>query len=247
MKVIVLNTTGDVDRMAAEAILGQIVSKPDSVIGLSTGRTTLEVHRCLVNRCRVSAPVLSEVTFFGIDEVVNVPRDYSGACYTMLKTQVIDPLDIDGRNFLMLPTISDDFSRDCDRFMEEISRRGGMDFIFLGLGENAHLGFNQPGSSFESGCRVSDMSPELEERIRRETGTPDDVRLGGVTIGIADILAAGKLVLAAKGRSKAEAVRAMVEGPATEEVPASALQLHPDTTIILDKEAASLLKPESCQ
>ena len=238
MKVIVLNTTGDVDRMAAEAILGQIVSKPDSVIGLSTGRTTLEVHRCLVNRCRVSAPVLSEVTFFGIDEVVNVPRDYSGACYTMLKTQVIDPLDIDDRNFLMLPTISDDFSRDCDRFMEEISRRGGMDFIFLGLGENAHLGFNQPGTPFESTTWLSRMDETLDARIRRESGSAPDADLGGFTIGIKNIMMSRRVILAANGANKRAIVKKALYGPVTTDVPASVLQLHPFAETILDPDAA---------
>ncbi|MCR5758737.1 MAG: glucosamine-6-phosphate deaminase [Bacteroidales bacterium] len=241
MKIQVLNTPEEVDRRSAEAILRQIESRPCSVVGLSTGRTTCGVHKALVELCREKRPDLSKVTFFGIDEIAGVPREYSGACYTMLKTQVIDPLGIKDDNFLMLPTYSADFPADCARFTEELSRRGGIDFILLGLGENAHLGFNQPGTPFDSGCRVAEMTPELEQRVRRETATPDETRLGGVTLGLADIFSAGKLVLAAKGCDKAPAVKAMAEVKPSEKIPASVLQLHSDVTILIDREAASLL------
>jgi glucosamine-6-phosphate deaminase len=144
----------------------------------------------------------------------------------------------------MLPVESDDFDRDCRAFVAELERRGGVEFLFLGLGENGHLGLNQPGSPFGAGARLSVMYPELEERIRRETGTPADKPLGGVTLGLADIMHARKIVLAAKGLSKAAIVRKMIEGPVTEDVPASVLQLHPDCTVLLDGDAASRL--ESC-
>ena len=93
--------------------------------------------------------ISSAVTFFGLDEVTNVPRDYAGACYTMLKTEIIDALGIKDENFLMLPTVSDDFGRDCIAFQEEIAKRGGIDLLILGLGENGHLGFNQPQAPFD--------------------------------------------------------------------------------------------------
>ncbi len=246
MKIRVLNTPAEVDALSAETLLAQIESKPCSVVGLSTGRTTAGIHEALVALCRERRPDLSKVTFFGIDEIVGVAREYDGACYTMLKKQVIDPLGIAEENFLMLPTCSPDFPRDCAAFMKELSRRGGIDFILLGLGENAHLGFNQPGSAFDSQCRVSEMYPELERRVRRETSTPDDVKLGGVTIGLADILSARKLVLSAKGRSKALPLKALAEDEPSTSVPASILRLHPDSTILADCEAALLLNFRSC-
>lgn len=91
----------------------------------------------------------SAVTFFGLDEVTNVPRDYAGACYTMLKTEIIDALGIKDENFLMLPTVSDDFGRDCIAFQEEIAKRAVSTWLILGLGENGHLGFNQPQAPFD--------------------------------------------------------------------------------------------------
>lgn len=241
MKIILTQTPENLDKQAAWMLADAVSSRHDAVIGLSTGRTTGSIHATFVRLARESGLDCSETTFFGLDEVAGVPREYAGACYTMLKNELVGPLGIPEDHFLMLPVESDDFERDCAAFTGELERRGGVDLLFLGLGENGHLGFNQPGSPFGAGARLSVMYPELEERIRRETGTPDDKPLGGVTLGLKDIMHARRLVLAAKGLSKAAIVQKMIEGPVTEDVPASVLQLHPDCTVLLDREAASCL------
>jgi len=105
--------------------------------------------------------------------------------------------------------------------------------LILGLGENGHLGFNQPGSPLGGETWVTQMNTELEERIRRETNTPPEKELGGATLGIRNIMQARKIVLVAKGANKADIVRKMLEGPVTPEVPASVLQLHPNCEFLL--------------
>ncbi|MBQ3907892.1 MAG: 6-phosphogluconolactonase, partial [Bacteroidaceae bacterium] len=136
------------DRAAAERIVNQILQKPDSVIGLSTGRTTGNMHRRVAAMWERERFDVSRTTFFGLDEVVGVPREYSGACYTMLRTELVEALGIPAERFLMLPTASDDFPAACRRFTETLASRGGIDLLMLGLGENGHLGFNQPGTPF---------------------------------------------------------------------------------------------------
>lgn len=241
MKITVTKQEKEFDCTAAWRIIGQILHKPESVIGLSTGRTTGNLHR-LVGEIYTNYPFkVDAVTFFGLDEVTNVPREYAGACYTMLKTELMDTLGIQEEHFLMLPTISDDFEKACRDFQQEIANRGGIDLLILGLGENGHLGFNQPESPFGGETWVTRMNVELEERIRRETGTPADKALGGATLGIKNMMQARRIVLVAKGKNKAAIVKQMLQGPVTTEVPASILQLHPDVTIVLDEDAASLL------
>ena len=240
-KITIAKTETEFDEKASWYIIGQICGKPNSVIGLSTGRTTGNMHRLVVKQYKQQPFNVSRITFFGLDEVMNVPREYAGACYTMLKTEIIDGLGIDDRHFLMLPTKSDNWERDCQRFRQELQRRGGIDLLILGLGENGHLGFNQPGTPFESEAWTSRMNPELEQRIRHETQTPADVSLGGVTLGIKDIMHARKIVLVAKGKNKAEMVKQMLLGPITTDIPASVLQLHPNCDILLDADAASLI------
>ena len=241
MDIRVFSTAEELDRAAAQVLLKPVQDKPDAVIGLSTGRTTGSIHRAFCELVKSCNADLSQVTFFGVDEVSGVSREYAGACYKMLKTQVIEPLGLREDQFLMLPTHADAFPVACRAFTEELRRRGGIELLFLGLGENGHLGFNQPGTPFGSTAWHSVMYPELEERIRRETGTPADKHLGGVTLGLKDIMQYRNTVVAAKGCSKSAIVKKMIKGPVTEDVPASVLQLHPSCLVLLDREAASEL------
>ncbi len=239
MKITITKNEQEFDSVAAWRIIGEILSKPDSVIGLSTGRTTGNLHR-KVGEIYTRYPFnVARTTFFGLDEVTNVPREYAGACYTMLKTELIEALGVKEENFLMLPTVSDDFAKACRDFQREIARRGGIDLLILGLGENGHLGFNQPQTPFEREAWVTRMDAKLEERIRRETHSSPEVELGGATLGIKDIMQARKIVLVAKGSNKTEIVKKMIEGPVTTDIPASVLQLHPACEYLLDSEAAA--------
>lgn len=238
MHITICKNESQFDSTAAWRIIGQVLTKPDSVIGLSTGRTTKNMHMLVGNLWQQMPFNIAKVTFFGVDEVVNVPRNYKGACYQMLHDELIDLLGLNDNQLLMLPTQSDDFKKACSQFKDLLEERGGIDLLMLGLGENGHLGFNQPGTPFESEIRVTAMNAELEERIRHETQTPADVWLGGVTLGVKDIMHAHRIVLVAKGKNKAAIVKQMLQGPVTTEVPASILQLHPNCEFLLDEEAA---------
>ncbi len=239
MKITVASTESDFDAAAASRIVGQICARPHAVIGLSTGRTTGNIHRLVWQMRRLVNFDTSRLTFFGLDEVTGVDPEYAGACRRMLLTEIIEPLGLRPDQFLILPTRSDDFDTACRDFTAELQRRGGIDLLMLGLGENGHLGFNQPGTPFGSRAWKTVMDPALETRIRRETATPADVELGGVTLGIADIMRARRIVLVAKGDNKCAIVRRMLEGPVSEDVPASILQLHPDCEFLLDSKAAA--------
>lgn len=241
MKIRIEKTESEFDLAAAWCITAQMLTNPECVIGLSTGRTTGNMHR-LAARIHSEFPFdVSRVTIAGLDEVTGVPCGFPGSCREMLRTEIAEELGIGESNFLMLPVSSDDYARDCGTFTEEIKRRGGLSLLMLGVGENGHLGFNQPGSPFDSVCRLSSMHPELESRLREEADLPGDRPMGGVTLGIADIMKAEHIVLVAKGENKAAIVKRLLEGPVTEDVPASVLQLHPDCEVLLDAAAASLL------
>lgn len=241
MKITIAKNETEFDRIAAWKIISEILNNPKAVIGLSTGKTTKNIH---INISRIYGQFpfdVAQVTFFGVDEVTNVPRNYPGACYAMLKTELIDILGIKDEHFIMPPSISDDFDRECRVFQKALEERGGIDLQMLGLGLNGHLGFNQPGTPFESETWVSEMDEVLEGRIRKENNTPPDKELGGITLGIKNLMHARKIILVAKGKDKAEIVKKMLQGPVTTYIPASVLQLHPNCEFILDVESASLL------
>jgi glucosamine-6-phosphate deaminase len=241
LQITIAADEAEFDRIAAWRIIGELLNNRQAVIGLSTGQTTRNMYAIVSDIYKRYPFDVSSATLFGIDEVTNVPRAYAGACYTMLREQLVDALGVRPENFIMPPTLSDDFGRECRLFEEELEKRGGIDLLVAGLGANGHLGFNQPGAPFESGVWLSRMDGALEARIRRETGTPAGVELGGLTLGVKNMMHARRILLAAKGSGKAAIVRDMLQGPVDAGVPASVLQLHPNCQFLLDAEAASQL------
>ena len=240
-KITIARDEEEFDRIAAWRIIGEILNNPKAVIGLATGQTTKNMHSIVSQIYGLYPFDVSGITLFGLDEVTNVPREYDGACYTMLKKQIVDALGIKDENFIMPPTISDDFGKEAKKFQNELEKRGGVDLQILGLGTNGHLGFNQPGTPFESEAWLSKMDEVLEARIRRETNSPADKELGGITLGIKNIMHSRKIVLAAKGEQKADIVKKMLLEPVTTNVLASVLQLHPNCEFLLDTAAAKYI------
>jgi glucosamine-6-phosphate deaminase len=238
MNITIVKSEAEFDACAAWRIIGEILANPKAVVGLSTGKTTKNIHAVISDIYRQYPFDVSRITHFGVDEVINVPRQYKGACYTMLKTQLINHLGLADGQFLMPPTVSDNPEKECALFQQDIEARGGVDLQILGLGENGHVGFNQPGTPFESETWISKMDEALEARIRKETETPPEIKLGGLTLGLRTIMRSRKILIVAKGKAKAGIVRQLLFGPITTAVPASVLQLHPHCECLLDAEAA---------
>jgi glucosamine-6-phosphate deaminase len=241
MKITIAKDEQEFDTTAAWRIIAQMLEKPTAVIGLSTGQTTINMHAIVSHIFRQYPFDVSNITLINVDELTNLPREYAGSCYTMILNQIAGPLGIPDENFIMPPTMSDDFEREALLFEKRIAERGGVDLQMLGLGANGHIGINQPGTPFETETWVSPMDPDFEARVRRETQVPEGTVLGGLTRGIKNIMHTRKLILVAKGAHKADMVAKAIQGPVTTAIPASAVQLHPNCEILLDAAAASKL------
>ena len=239
MKITIAKNEHEFDVTAAWRIIAQMLEKSTAVIGLSTGQTTLNMHAIVSDIFKQYPFDVSKITLFNVDELTNLPREYAGSCYTMILNQLAGPLGIPEENFIMPPTMSDDFEREARLFEEQLAARGGADLQMLGLGSNGHIGINQPGTPFESETWVSPMDPDFEARVRRETQVPADVILGGLTRGIKNIMHTRKLILIVKGEHKADILAHAILGPVTTDIPASVVQLHPNCEILLDAAAAS--------
>jgi len=239
MKITVMCDEHTFDVAAAWRIIAQILNKPDAVIGLSTGQTTGGMHH-IVSELHEKYPFdVSRVTLFNVDELTNLDRSYPGSCYSMIYAQMVKPLGIPQENFIMPPTRSDDFARECCLFEERLAQRGGADLQMLGIGLNGHIGINQPGTPLESTTWVSPMDPVFEARVRREINVPENYELGGLTRGIKNIMQTRRVILVAKGANKAEIIEQALFGPVSSDLPASVVQLHPNCEILLDAAAAS--------
>ncbi len=241
MNITITQSEAEFDTLAAWRVIAAILNKPKVVIGLSTGQTTAHMHRIISEIYSRHPFDTSGVTLFGVDEITRVSREYAGSCYSMLRNQLVDALQLSEAQFLMPSPFSDDFEKECRAYEDELEKRGGIDLQVLGLGTNGHLGFNQPGTPFGSRTWISKMDPALESRVRRETNSSPDKEMGGFTLGITNIMQARKILLVCKGPHKAEIVRKMLLDPVTEDIPASVLQLHPDCEFLLDTAAAKYI------
>jgi glucosamine-6-phosphate deaminase len=241
MKITITKDEHEFDITAAWRIIAQMLEKPNAVIGLSTGQTTINMH-AVVSAIHKQYPFdVSRITLFNVDELTNLPREYAGSCYTMILNQLAGPLGIPDKNFIMPPTMSNDFAAEARLFEQRLAERGGADLQMLGIGSNGHIGINQPGTPFESETWVSPMDPDFEARVRRETQVPPETVLGGLTRGIKNIMYTRKLILVAKGAHKADIIEQAILGPVTTDIPASVVQLHPNCEILLDAAAGKKL------
>ena len=227
----------------AQRIADVIRQKPTAKIGFSTGRTTHGVHRALAKLVQEQGIDASGITVFGVDEITNMPRSCKASCWYLLLHEVVEPLGVSMEHYLMPDGNTKDPQKEAERFTALVNADGGPDFIFLGLGENGHIAFNQPGTPWNQSAVVSWMDDGLNERLRRENKELDpEVQMGGISLGIRDIMHSPHLVVGANGANKTAIVERMINGPVTTELPASILQLHPDTELILDPEAAKKLE-----
>src|ERR1700759_2866274 len=224
MKITICKDEQEFNITAAWRIIAQMLEKPNAVIGLSTGQTTIDMHRIVSDIHKQYPFNVSRITLFNVDELTNLSRDYAGSCYTMILNQIAGPIGIPDENFIMPPTLSDDFEAEALLFEKRLAERGGADLQMLGIGGNGHIGINQPGTPFESETWVSPMDPDFEARVRKDLNDYDS-DLGGLTRGIKNIMQTRKIVLIAKGSHKADIIEQAILGPVTTAIPASVMQL----------------------
>lgn len=238
MEVIVLPAGHDAGAAAAGIISRRVAEKPTAVLGLATGASVEGVYAGLVPAERDRALDFSRVTAFNLDEYVDLSPSHPGSCHAFMERHFLSRVNIERRNVHFPPTEGDDLARLCEQFERDIRAAGGIDLQLLGIGRDGHLGFNEPTSSLASRTRIKTLTGPTREANQSAFGG-GEVPLHVVTMGIGTILDARHCLLVAYGAAKADAVARMVEGPLSAMVPASALQLHPHATIIVDEAAAA--------
>jgi glucosamine-6-phosphate deaminase len=241
VKVLILETPE-----AAAARVGEIVAAALSggrarVLGLATGETMRPVYARLVAMHRDGRADFSGVTTFNLDEYVGIAPDHPASFNAFMRDALFDHVNLDPRRCHLPRGDAPDPEAEARRYEEAIAQAGGIDLQLLGIGRNGHLAFNEPTSSLASRTRIKTLTQAT--RIANAAAfAPDPVPRQAITMGIATILAARACLLLATGASKAAAVARMVEGPLGADCPATALQMHPAATVVLDREAASQLE-----
>jgi glucosamine-6-phosphate deaminase len=224
---------------AAILIAGQVIDKPASVLGLATGSTPLPIYRELIALARRGALSFKKVTTFNLDEYVGLGPDHPCSYRRFMWENLFSHVDIPAENIHIPDGLAADPERECLLYDAAIAASGRLDLQLLGLGANGHIGFNEPAAHFTTHSYCVALSQQTLRDNRRffEDGAPMPTH--ALTMGIASIMQAKRIVLVATGEGKAEAVRGMVEGPVDPMLPASILQMHRHATILLDEAAAS--------
>ncbi len=214
--------------------------KPDAVLGLATGSTPLGLYARLAALYRAGELSFRRATSFNLDEYVGLPATHSQSYRYFMEHNLFSHVDLPAER-THVPSGLDVSDAALAGYDAAIEAAGGIDLQLLGLGGNGHIGFNEPGTPFGLGTHVVELTARTRQDNARFFASLDEVPTHAATMGVKTVMHARAILLLAFGSAKAEAVRAALTGPVTEEVPASVLQLHPDVTVFCDEEAAKLL------
>lgn len=214
--------------------------KPDAVLGLATGSTPLGLYARLAALYRAGELSFRRATSFNLDEYVGLPATHDQSYRYFMEHNLFSHVDLPAER-THVPSGLDVSDAALAGYDAAIEAAGGIDLQLLGLGGNGHIGFNEPGTPFGLGTHVVELTARTRQDNARFFASLDEVPTHAATMGVKTVMHARAILLLAFGSAKAEAVRAALIGPVTEEVPASVLQLHPDVTVICDEEAAKLL------
>ena len=234
--------TENYDKMSekvASLLAAQIISKPDSVLGLATGSTPEGTYDCLVDWYDRGLLDFSEVKTVNLDEYKGLaPEDHNSYRYFM-DQHLFDRVNIDKNNTHVPDGLADDPQKLCDDYEKLIDGLGGMDVQLLGMGHNGHIGFNEPGGEFPMACHCVSLAPRTVEANKKYFESEDVMPKQAYSMGIGTIMKAKKIFLVVSGEEKAETLGKVLHGPVTPEIPASILKFHPDVTLIADAAALS--------
>ena len=228
-------------REAGEHILSVIAQKPAPVIGLATGSSPVPVYQGWGALAKERGLSMGHVECFALDEYCGLPINHPESYHSVIDRDAVQVIGLDS-SLVHVPQGNGDVDENAVAYEEAISRAGGVDLQILGLGRNGHLGFNEPGSAVTSRTRKIDLMPETISDNSRFFDHVSDVPTSAITQGIGTILDARELIIVVTGAIKAPAVAAALEGPVTEDLPASLIREHQRVTWYIDEAAASLLQ-----
>ncbi len=242
MKIYLSEDYQSMSRKVANIFSAQIIMKPDCVLGLATGSTPVGTYKQLIEWYNKGDLSFEDVKTINLDEYVGLAPEHDQSYRYFMQSNLFDHVNIKPENTNVPTGISDDHEQDCKNYDALIASLGGIDMQFLGIGQNGHIGFNEPDGAFELGTHIAELNQStIEANARFFENDLSKVPTHAMTLGIKNIMQAKKIVLVASGAEKADAILKAFTGPVTPQLPASILQMHADVTLVGDKAALSKL------
>ena len=241
MRIICAKDYKEMSEMAADVIGAQVLLKPDAILGLATGSTPVGTYEELVRRYEAGRLDFSKIKTVNLDEYRGLTRDNDQSYYYFMHSHLFDHININKNNTKVPDGMEPDAIKAGQDYENIIKNYGGIDLQLLGLGNNGHIGFNEPCDEFIDKTHVVDLTESTIEANKRFFASADDVPKQAYTMGIGSIMRAKRVLMIVSGKGKADIVKEAFFGPITPKVPASILQLHSDFILIGDAEALSCL------
>ena len=231
MKIICVKDYDELSKVAAKIITEQISVKPDSVLGLATGSTPIGTYDKLIQTYKNDEVNFAAVKTFNLDEYIGLARDNPQSYYDFMMEHLFYRVNIDRENIHVPNGTAPDIDAECERYENAIKDAGGIDLQLLGIGQNGHIGFNEPDTVFYNKTRQAELAESTIESNKRFFADEKDIPKSAITMGIGTIMAARKIILIA-GADKSKIINELKKEVVTPHLPASILHYHPDATII---------------
>ena len=233
IRIIKAETPEAVGKLAADIVTDVLKRNPCATLGLATGSSPVEMYRELIRRYEVGEISFRGVSTVNLDEYVGLAPDHDQSYAYFMRDNLFDHVDIDKNNTNLPSGVAVDIA--------VVESMGGVDLQVLGIGNNGHIGFNEPSDRFTYGTNCVDLTPSTIDANSRFFASRDLVPTRAITMGIGQIMKAEKILLIANGRAKAEILERALFGEVTPAVPASALRFARDVVVCADAEALSVI------
>ena len=244
MNVVICDDYHHMSTLASRVFIDCLQSNPGAVLGLATGSTPIGCYKNLIDSYKAGNISFAEVTSFNLDEYIGLHRDHPQSYYYFMYQQFLNQVDIQSQRVFIPSGVEENYGVYCQWYEDRIKEAGGIDLQILGIGSDGHIAFNEPGTALGSRTHITDLDHQTIDDNARFFDSKSDVPKRAITMGVATIMDAKKIILLATGKNKAAAIRDAIQGPVGSECTASALQQHPNVTFYLDKAAAALLHNE---
>ena len=239
--IIVEEDYSSMSRKSAEIVSYQIANKPNSVLGLATGSTPKGLYKELIQLYKNNKVNFKEITSFNLDEYYPISKDNKNSYAYYMDNHLFKHVNIDKNKAFIPNGETDNVDKMCKNYDQMIYDTGGIDLQILGIGNNGHIGFNEPDVDFELTTHLVKLDDKTIEANARFFDNIDNVPKSAVSMGIQNIMQSKKIILMASGEGKAKIIHDMIFGKITPKLPASILQLHNNVTILLDSKAAKII------
>lgn len=239
MKLIRVSNQDEMSREASRLIAALVRIKSDAVLGLATGSTPLGTYRELARMHREENLDFSRVRTVNLDEYIGLGSSHPQSYRAFMEEYLFARINIPPANTFVPDGLAEDLERECRKFDELLEQLGHTDLQLVGIGPNGHIGFNEPADHFTPQFHCVELAEETIDANGRFFDRRQDVPTRAITMGIGGIMSSRRILLLATGSKKAKAIAAACFGPVTPRVPGSVIQLHPDVTVIADREALS--------